>query len=351
MMKSAFYFLLKYHMRLVRQFFFSKSEIVGLDKLPIGNPIIYSCNHQNAFLDALLMGEISPVKMSSMTRSDVFGNHAGKWFMDAVLMLPIYRMRDGFEQMAKNEEVFETVRSRLKKNQSVLIFSEGNHGNDHFLRPISKGSSRLAFESQEKMMDQDIYVVPVGLNYYHHQVPGHKLSVVYGDPIRVKDYWEEYQAHNVRGANHLKKQIDAGMKECLLIPEEDENYLVKRDLINRRNEHIPFHEFREKLKTMEGLQSRPPQRKGIRQIAEVLSLFNFGPALLLNKILAPIRDIVFQASIKWVFALFILPIWWLIIYGVCAAIWGWQVGLIAAGSCILAAFFRQKLVRLSTPSH
>ena len=36
-----------------------------------------------------------------------------QWFLDALKMIPIYRIRDGYNQLAKNEETFRTINSSL----------------------------------------------------------------------------------------------------------------------------------------------------------------------------------------------------------------------------------------------
>ncbi len=301
-------------------------------------------------MDALIVGGTSPIRITSLTRSDVFGTHAGMWFMTALQMQPIYRMRDGYEKMAKNEEVFENVRDKLRANEGVLIFSEGNHGNEYFLRPLSKGSSRMALESQEKMPEKDVYVVPVGMNYFHHQRPFHKLSVVFGDPIKVKDYFDLYKEHPAKGANQLKNTIAEEMKKCLLIPEETEDYEEKRKKINRRNESNSFQEFRTKME--EGTLKDPkPGNRFLALLGRLFGIFNFLPLLIIQLALKPVKDIVFYGSFKWVSALFLFPVWYLgILLGV-GLIYGYKIAFLVVIGLFTALLIRQWLIKLSNVSH
>jgi 1-acyl-sn-glycerol-3-phosphate acyltransferase len=350
MLKRAFYFFMKNYMAVVKYFYFGKVELVGMEKIPIGKPIIYSCNHQNAFMDALLIGSISPVKITSLTRSDVFGSHAGMWFMTALQMQPIYRMRDGIQQLEKNDEVFENVRNKLKEKEGVLIFSEGNHGNEYFLRPLSKGSSRMALESQEQMEDLDIQVVPVGINYFHHQRPFHKLTVCFGDPIKVHDYWDTYQEHPAKGINQLKTRITEGMKKCLLIPEESEDYIDKRGMINRKNEKISFPELRESIGKNQS-QGMSPENPFVKKLGVLLGVFNFLPLLILQFVLKGIKDVVFFGSLKWVTALFLFPLWWLILFLVVSQFYGLSMAIGALVQAVVLLFVRQWLIRMSNVRH
>lgn len=349
-MKNIFYQIVAFLMRVSSRIYFSKVEIVGLEKIPRGKPCIFSPNHQNAFLDALLIGGLSPIKISYLTRSDVFDTPL-RWFLDALQMIPIYRIRDGFEKLSMNEAIFETCREQMSMDRSILMFSEGNHGNEYYLRPISKGSSRLALESQEQLMDKDIYFVPTGVNYYHHQRPGHKFSLIIGDPIRIKDYLPEYEKHKAKGINHLKKDLMKGMQDCLIYGEKGENYEDDIKLINRKNEHYPFHEMKKRLKTGEGLKQPGKFRKSLLYLADLISVINFLPLLIIRKVLRPLKDVVFYASLKYAIGIFGMPIWWMILFGIASLIWTWKVGLIVAGSGILTAYLRILFVRWANPPH
>jgi 1-acyl-sn-glycerol-3-phosphate acyltransferase len=351
LLKLFFYYFMKYYMQVFIRLFFGRVEIVGKHKIPKGKPIIYSCNHQNAFMDALIIGALSPVRITSMTRSDVF-HKTLSWFMDALQMLPIYRMRDGIDQLAKNEAVFEKIRSLLRDNRAILIFSEGNHGNDYFLRPLTKGSSRMAFEAMEKMPEKDIQIVPIGLNYFHHQRPGHKLTVVFGDGIPVKNHFPSYEEHPVRGANLLKKEIAFGMRECLLIPEETEDYEERRAYINRQNERIGFHELRKRINLKDHtLKKKSDHVALLNSFGKALGIFNFPPLLLLQKILAPIKDIVFYSSLKYAFGLFVFQIWYLIVLAVAVPLLGWKMAGLIVAMLFLALLLRLKVLRWANPPH
>lgn len=350
-LKRTFYYLMKFYMQMFNRLFFGRVEIVGMKKIPLGKPIIFSCNHQNAFMDALIVGTHSPKRITSMTRSDVF-NTSMRWFMDALQMLPIYRMRDGIDQLAKNEEVFAKIRSLLKNDQAILIFSEGNHGNDYFLRPLTKGSARMALESMEKMPEKDIQIVPLGINYFHHQRPGHKLTLVYGDAIPVRDHFSAYQEHSVRGANLLKKEIAAGMEKCLLIPTETDDYKTQRDYLNRHNESICFEELREKISTKDiDLPSKGTVNPFLMALAKALGLFNFLPLMLLQKVLAPIKDIVFYGSLKYASGLILFPLWYLVLFGVVTAFFGWKIGLLMVVGLFFMLLTRMKLIRWANVPH
>ena len=125
MIKRLVYQMVRYYCRFLARLFFGKVEILGQENIPKGQPVIYSSNHQNAFMDALIIGCLSPKTAYSVTRSDVFKKQF-QWFMDAINMIPIYRIRDGFSQLAKNEETFRKIDACLSQGHALTVFSEGN---------------------------------------------------------------------------------------------------------------------------------------------------------------------------------------------------------------------------------
>ncbi len=350
MIKSLFYQIIKYYCRFLIRFFFGKVEIIGRENIPKNLPVIYSSNHQNAFMDALIIGGLSPKITYSVTRSDVFKKQF-QWFLDALKMIPIYRMRDGFSELAKNEETFRKINSSLFRGHALTIFSEGNHGNDFFLRNLSKGSSRMALEAQKQMDHSDLQIIPVGLNYFHHQRPLHKISIVFGQPISVKDFLPIYIKQKAKGINQMRKIIDQGMRNCLLIPVDGPNYQVQRNFINRNNESQSFERLKRGIVSGEGLKPLCKPNKFLYRFGKYLGIFNFGPLLLLQYILFGIKDIVFYGSLKWALAMFAFPLWFLLVLGVSSFLINIQWGFIIVLMSIFMLYLRQYLIKRSNIPH
>jgi 1-acyl-sn-glycerol-3-phosphate acyltransferase len=71
-MRIAFYFLLKQYCRLALYFFYRKWQVQGKENIPLG-PVIFVANHQNAFLDAVLVSCSTQRNPWFLTRASVFG--------------------------------------------------------------------------------------------------------------------------------------------------------------------------------------------------------------------------------------------------------------------------------------
>ena len=117
----------------------------------------------------------------------------------------------------------------------------------HFLRPLTKGTARLAFQAQEKM-NSDLMIVPVGINYFHHYRPRNRCIIKFGNALRVKDYQKRYHENKAKGLIALKDDLTIAMKEQLLIPDKGD-YNDKKKALNRLNERKGFKELKTSIST------------------------------------------------------------------------------------------------------
>jgi 1-acyl-sn-glycerol-3-phosphate acyltransferase len=320
-----------------------------MDRVPWEKPCIVSPNHQNAFLDALLVGAFAPVELTYLSRASVFGTRLD-WFLEALQMVPIYRRRDGFDKLSRNEQIFAALREKLRRGESMVMFSETEHAHTYHLRPLSRGSSRFALETQADI-DREVQLVPVGINYYHLRRPGFKVSVVVGEPLPVREYMDRYRAHEARGINALREDLTAAMKECLLVPEKTDDYRERVDRINRKNEGLSFPEMKRALRTPETLAPKGEYRPGLETLARWISPLNAGPLWLTNVLMRRVDDPVFAASLKFAVGMLVLPVWWLGLFGVATWAAGPTVGAGVTGLAVLTIGLRLVLIRHSNPPH
>lgn len=345
-MKKRFYNLILLVFKNYNHFYFKKFRVYGLENIPKSGGVLFSPNHQGAFLDPLIVGTTCGFKITSLTRSDVFGGPF-QWFLDALKMLPVYRIRDGYSSLKKNQQIFDQCYELLADGKKMMMFSEGRHHNEYYLQSLSKGSSRLVLEAQEKSNNTKIYIVPVGINYSHHQLPWQEVHVVYGKPIRVYEFLERYQKNNVKAINSLRDALKVGMKSCLWLPENDEHYLEKKKYINLQNTKLGFPEFKKSLTTLsKGLKKTEEKINLLKFWVKIFSLPNLLPLLILQKILGLFPDIVFHNSVKYSVGLLIFIFWWILLFfsGVYFHSIGLGIGLFISSLIIL--YIRQEIISM-----
>ena len=347
-MKDLFYRFIGVLVRATSRLVFSRLEIRGMDRVPWDQPCVVSPNHQNAFIDALLIGAFAPVKMTYLSRSDVFGTPFD-WFLEALQMVPIYRRRDGYEKLSRNKRIFAEQREKMRDGHSLLMFSEAEHAHTYHLRSLSKGSSRFALETQ-KEIDRDVLLVPVGLNYYHLTHLGFKVSLVVGEPISVGAYVgpERTEAECI---NALRDDLQGAMKDCLLVPEKTGDYSERVDRINRKNEDLSFFEMKRALDAPEQLEGKGEPRPWFRRLARWVSPLNAGPLWMEGALQRWIDDPVFALSLKFAVAMIALPVWWLVLFGVGTWTGGSAIGAGVVGLAVLTMGLRILLLRYANPPH
>lgn len=169
-----------------KQGYFTRVYKKGLNNIPKGKSVIFAANHQNSLIDPIVIAAAGTTPVFFLTKSDVFKKPAIAKILYALNMLPIYRERDGADFMDKNRAIFDRCSEILSKRGRIIIFPEGSHDNDNRLRRLKKGIVRIALQAHEES-NEDIWIVPVGLNYSNTRNKCADLLVSYGEAINASD--------------------------------------------------------------------------------------------------------------------------------------------------------------------
>lgn len=153
-----------------------------------------------------------------MARGDAF---AGKFFSKVLAglnMLPVYRVSEGVENLDHNYTTFTACQKLFKENKIVLIFSEGRCINEWHLRPLKKGTARLAMSAWQEGIP--LKVLPLGINYSSFRKFGKIIHLNFGQFISRENIHEELSSGKalIEFNNALKNQLQHLVYE---IPKED----------------------------------------------------------------------------------------------------------------------------------
>jgi 1-acyl-sn-glycerol-3-phosphate acyltransferase len=235
---NIFYLILKTYQLLVFHLFYKRVEVIGRKNIPYGSPIIFTPNHQNALMDALIVLDTCRLNPVFMARADIFKKKSQKKILTFLKMLPVYRIRDGAEELPKNNETFDICLEILRDCYSVCLMPEGNHGDKRRLRQLVKGTFRIAFKAHEEFGHiNSVKIVPVGVDYEHYQKIEKDLLVIYGKPIEVADYFEAYKENPAKAMNAIKDRLSDELKKLMIHIENEEHYEMYQGLrliYNRR---------------------------------------------------------------------------------------------------------------------
>ena len=153
-------------------------------------PLLLACNHPNSFLDAILLDILFKKPIWSLARGDVFKKPFYIKLLTKLKMLPVYRTSEGVENLETNYKTFDACKEIFRNKGIVLMFSEGKCINEWHLRPLMKGTARLAISTWQEGID--LKVMPVGINYSSFRRFGKNIFLNFGtiitqDDINVND--------------------------------------------------------------------------------------------------------------------------------------------------------------------
>lgn len=188
--------------------YFRTIEIKGQENIPQNQPIIFAANHQCGLIDPLAVIFFQSEPIVYLARADIFKNPLIAKLLFFIKVAPIYRIRDGFSHLSKNEQQMEMAVGVLKDSKCLGVMPEGNHGEHHKLRPLVKGIFRIAFKAEETLEgEKHVYIIPVGLDHSDFEHSGSDLVVTFGKPMCVGDYMESYLENPSIGLSTMKQAL------------------------------------------------------------------------------------------------------------------------------------------------
>lgn len=193
-------------------------------------PLILAANHPNSFLDAIILCTLFDGTLYSLARGDAFKNKGFAKVLTLFKMFPVYRVSEGVENLEENYITFDLCKKLFRKKGIVLIFSEGRCVNEWHLRPLKKGTARLAISSWEAGID--LKVLPVSINYSSFKKFGKNIKLDFGEIICKEDInYKDSHGNAIRQFNEtLKPRLS---KYVLEIDEHDKEALRKSFYINQ----------------------------------------------------------------------------------------------------------------------
>jgi len=175
------YSLLKQYARFAIKIYCTKIIVTKPEVLKLKGPLLFASNHPNSFLDGMILTTLMDQPLYSLARGDAFKKNWLNKFLRRLKLLPVYRTSEGIENLEHNYTTFDECRQTFKRNGMVLIFSEGKCENEWHLRPLRKGTARLAVTSWKQ--DIPLKVYPTAFNYSSFGKFGKEVHLFFGDPI------------------------------------------------------------------------------------------------------------------------------------------------------------------------
>lgn len=225
--------------------FFRRIFYSNLKKVPLEKPLLFVGNHQNSFMDGVLVGSYLPQPIHFTMRADMFRKPFARFCLRELNVAPVYRIEEGLENVHKNLETFTGIYEILRNNGNFIMFSEGICVQEKRLQKLRKGTARLAFGAEEKF-GLDVNIVPVGINYTYPARFRKEVMINFGDPFSIRELKDVYQAHPAKALLAFNEKCDASLRKEVIIIEDPANDLLAENLLimARHNMVLPFFQWR-----------------------------------------------------------------------------------------------------------
>ncbi|MCI2081783.1 MAG: 1-acyl-sn-glycerol-3-phosphate acyltransferase [Bacteroidales bacterium] len=168
---------------------YRRHQYVNAADAPWNTGAIFASNHTNTLMDALVLTLANRSEKVFISRGDIFSKKKIADILHFLKIMPIFRIRDGLREVARDNGIISDAADILKGNTNLFLFPEGRHRPMHSLLPIGKGVGRIAFLASERFGGKKhIRVVPVGIEYEDYFRYRSDLCIEFGKPLDVTDF-------------------------------------------------------------------------------------------------------------------------------------------------------------------
>ncbi len=226
---SEAYHLLQRYVNIFFRLHFRKLHYIGKENIPENQAVVFAPTHRNALVDALiLVNDNIKRQVVFLARADIFKAGFLSKVFTFMRIMPVYRIRDGKDNLSKNEEIFKQSGEVLKQGSPLCLFPEAIHNPNQNLLPLKKGIPRIVLPTEAAFNFQlNTHIVPVAFYYTNKDQFLSDLYVTYGKAIELKAYKEIYNENENLAINNLRKEMESELRKYVVdIPNEDYDELL-----------------------------------------------------------------------------------------------------------------------------
>ena len=230
--------------------------IRGTENLPRDGAYIIAPCHQQALMEPLAVLRFAPKPPVFLARADIFAKPAVRTILTFLKIMPVYRIRDGQDQLGRNKEIFDRCRDVLLDGYPLCLMAEGRHNNRHHLLNMGKGMFRIAGETQQALGDYPLYIVPTGIDFDEYERSYSNVVVNIGKPIAVQPFMDDYRANEPVALNRMRDALFGQLLPLMHDIRDEEHYDEIMTLCNVLNPEV---------RRREGLRNNTWNRFAVRQ--------------------------------------------------------------------------------------
>jgi len=282
---SLGYWILKQYIRFIDWLINNKIIMLNTDQIPKDKPILITPNHQNALSDPLSILLHTPFQPVWLARADIFKNKIIAALLRFLKIMPIYRLRDGKDNLGKNETTFGNSVKILQNNGALALFPEGAHTGKRQMISHKKAVPRIILMAEEMAEENlDIQILPTGIYYSSYWKFNRNLIVSFGTAIPANDFLNEHKENPNAATLSIRNKIYNGIDKQIINIRSKEHYhdfetiteLYGKHFLGRQNKKYSivnlFKSNQTLARQLDQLESNNPEK--LQEIVEEVNAFS-----------------------------------------------------------------------------
>ncbi len=227
-------------------------EVTGTDVTDRSNGMVLCANHVNALVDVVLLQAVSTRNIRPLARSGLFLNPLLRPLLGMIGAVPIYRQTSESPDRERNDAAFARCSELLGKDQTIVIFPEGQSHSDPHIHKLKTGAARITIAA-EALNGTAPTILPVGLTFTRKGKFRSDVLVQFGVPV---DTNMPVELEPFAAAELLTERITEGLAAVTLNADSWEDiYLVSRleRFFALRHGHYRKGELRQRFRALQRL--------------------------------------------------------------------------------------------------
>ena len=259
--------------------YYDERIVVNKNQALIKGPCIVVSNHPSTVLDPFNAVVYLPRIVYFLANASLFKNKVSAWLLNRLFCIPVERLKDTGGQLLDNRASFVRAIRHLSGGGCMYIAPEGSSYVERHLRKLKTGVARIALDTEsENNFQLGLRILPVGLNYSDPTKFRSQLLTVYGEPVRVADFMQDYEEDRIRAVRKLTAHLEEKLQPLLINTRDkaEDKLLAHLETILHHHAPLPpYQEFLRAKKLLANLRvyevSNPMGFAALRQ--QVLSYF------------------------------------------------------------------------------
>lgn len=221
--------------------YFRRIDLANTDRIPKNAAVILAANHPTTFIEPCVLACFLEEPLNFLARGDFFKNSIAARLLRGVHIIPVFRMRDaGYSGIKNNYESFNRSFQVLARKKHLMILAEGRCIHEKRLRPIRKGTARIALGAIDSTALEEVYIVPIGINFTYADRLRSDILINCADPIKASDYLASYQESATPAINALTEEVRKRLSQEVVIVDRIEDEPLVENLLRLYRTEIGY---------------------------------------------------------------------------------------------------------------